>query len=56
MKWTNITLIVLGVEMIISPWLLGFSELNLPTWNNLIIGVLVIVFSLWTHYIYKSKI
>lgn len=48
MKWNNVVLIVLGVWLIISPWLLGYSALNLPSWNSILMGVLVIIFSLWT--------
>ncbi len=47
MKWNQVVLIVLGAWLIISPWILGFSDLNLPSWNNALIGTLVIVFTLW---------
>jgi len=40
-------LIIVGSWLIVSPWLLGFSELNLPLWNNIIIGVGLIIFALW---------
>lgn len=31
----------------ISPWVMGFSAINLAAWNNVVIGALVIIFSLW---------
>lgn len=36
----------LGIWLLLSPWLLGFSDLNLTTWNNIIVGVLLILWSL----------
>ncbi|MCL4399794.1 SPW repeat protein [Patescibacteria group bacterium] len=47
MRWNFVILIVIGVWLIISPWVLGYSALNLPSWNNLLMGALVVIFSLW---------
>ncbi|MEK7464410.1 MAG: SPW repeat protein [Patescibacteria group bacterium] len=47
MKWNYWALIVLGVWLIVSPWVLGFSDLNLVLWNNLMVGGLMIIFALW---------
>ena len=46
-RWNNWVLIGLGIWSILSPWLLGFSKLNLVVWNSIFIGALVIVFVLW---------
>jgi len=48
MKWNHWTLLALGLWLIISPWILGFSSFNLPTWNSVILGTLVIIFSIWS--------
>lgn len=47
MRWNHIVLIVLGIWLLISPWVLGYSALNLPSWNSVLIGVLTIIFALW---------
>jgi len=53
MKWTSIVLIVLGIWLLLSPWVLGFSSLNLPAWNNAVFGILIILFTLWNSSISK---
>ncbi|MEX1013544.1 MAG: SPW repeat protein [Candidatus Paceibacterota bacterium] len=49
MKWNNWALIILGIWSISSPWILGFSGLNLVVWNIIMIGGLIIIFTLWNH-------
>lgn len=48
MRWYQWTMVAVGAWLLVSPWTLGFSELNLPAWNSVIAGALVIVFALWT--------
>jgi hypothetical protein len=43
-EWVNV---VLGVWLIVSPWALGFSGFAPLTWNAVIAGLLVVVFSGW---------
>jgi hypothetical protein len=43
-EWINIGL---GVWMIISPWVLGFSVEHDITTNNIIVGILVAALALW---------
>lgn len=33
--------IILGIWLIISPWVLGYSGLPWPLWNNIICGILI---------------
>ncbi len=47
MPWNHWVIIAIAVWLIISPWLLGFSMLNLAVWNNILAGGLVIVMALW---------
>ncbi|KKT89080.1 MAG: hypothetical protein UX26_C0024G0003 [Parcubacteria group bacterium GW2011_GWC1_45_9] len=47
MHWFQWAIVVLGVWLFISPWVLGYASINLMLWNNLIIGGLVIIFALW---------
>ncbi len=42
--WTGI---IFGVWLIASPWILGFSALNLAFWNSVIIGVGVLLLTVW---------
>ncbi|AEV16664.1 MAG: SPW repeat protein [Thermus sp.] len=37
-EWLNV---LLGVWLILSPWLLGFSGLTNATWNAILVGILV---------------
>jgi hypothetical protein len=46
-EWTNA---ILGVWLLVSPWLLGFSTSTALVWNAVIIGTLVAVFAGWALY------
>ncbi len=39
-SWINI---LLGIWMIISPFVLGFSQYSTPLWNNVILGIFVAI-------------
>jgi SPW repeat-containing protein len=43
-EWVNVGL---GLWLIASPWILGFSTAALLTWNAVIIGVLIAVVAGW---------
>ncbi len=44
-KWAEC---VLGIIMIASPWVLGFSDISLAKWCNVLIGLLLVLVSAWT--------
>ncbi|MEK7149416.1 MAG: SPW repeat protein [Patescibacteria group bacterium] len=46
MKYYDWIKLILGVWIFASPWILDFSGINLALWNNIIVGVLMIIFSL----------
>lgn len=46
-EWTNA---LLGLWLLASPWLLGFSSSTALMWNAAIIGALVWVFAEWAFY------
>ncbi|MDD5547628.1 MAG: SPW repeat protein [Candidatus Pacebacteria bacterium] len=46
MKWINQGQLILGLWILASPWILGFSFANSALWNNVIIGTLLIILSL----------
>ncbi|MFH1193068.1 MAG: SPW repeat protein [Candidatus Jorgensenbacteria bacterium] len=46
-KWYCWVLVGLGVWVLISPWVLGFSALNLARWNNALMGLVIIILAFW---------
>lgn len=48
MKLINWSVLVLGFWVLISPFALAFSALSSAMWSNVISGVLIIVFALWS--------
>ncbi len=50
-----ITEAVLGLWILVSPWLLGFSGISLAKWNAVIMGLLLILLNIWT-IIEKKKV
>jgi len=47
MKWNNWLLVFFGLWLIVSPWLLGFSDFNIASWNVVFIGSLVAILAFW---------
>ena len=45
--WREWIAIALGAWLLISPWLLGFSDAALPTWNAVVVGTLIAVLAAW---------
>lgn len=43
-EWFNL---LIGGWLIVSPFLLGFSEQTVPTWNQIIVGAIVVLDALW---------
>jgi hypothetical protein len=44
LDWINV---VLGVWLIIAPFLLGYSALTAALWNDIIVGIVVVVLAGW---------
>jgi hypothetical protein len=44
-EWINA---VLGLWLIVSPWVLGFSGLEAPLWNQIVVGLAVGGLALWS--------
>ena len=42
-SWINI---LLGVWVLISPYVLGFAYMHRPTWNNIITGVIIAILAI----------
>lgn len=43
-EWTNL---VLGIWLLLSPWVLDYTEASSLTWNAVIAGAAIIVFAAW---------
>lgn len=43
-SWFNV---ILGIWLIISPWVVGFSDITGATWNAVIVGIVVAIVGLW---------
>lgn len=45
-RWQDWVALVFGVWFFISPWILGFADMEMAAWNSYIIGIAVAVFSI----------
>jgi hypothetical protein len=46
LSWINA---LLGIWMIISPWVYGYASTNTPrTWNSVIFGIIVLILGVWS--------
>ncbi len=49
-KWEEWTNAVIGIWLVVSPWVLGFSNDPVTTWNAVIVGLLVLCVAGWELY------
>jgi general stress protein CsbA len=42
--WTTL---VIGLMMIISPWVLGFSDISFAKWCSILLGLILTIASAW---------
>ena len=54
MNWTRWIMVMLGVWLILSPFVLGFTT-DQAVWNNIIVGFLVMVFAFITRGVVTSR-
>jgi hypothetical protein len=50
LSWINVGL---GIWLILSPFLLGLSDMRSALWNSIGVGTLVILLALWSHSVSK---
>jgi hypothetical protein len=43
----NWTALGIGIIMIVSPWVLGFSDISLAKWCNILLGLALVVVNAW---------
>ena len=44
-NWTEL---VIGIIMIVSPWVFGFSDISLAKWCNVLLGLVLVVAEAWS--------
>ncbi|MEK7554749.1 MAG: SPW repeat protein [Patescibacteria group bacterium] len=47
MRWIHRIEIVVGVWLVISPWVLGYASSSAGLWNSVVFGAVVGVAGLW---------
>ena len=47
MAWEEWANVALGIWLLISPWVLGFSSMMAAMWNAVIVGIVVAALALW---------
>lgn len=47
-KWEEWLSAVFGAWLVISPWVLGFSASQVPTWNQIVVGIIVGAVAFWS--------
>jgi len=54
--WEEWTLLILGIWLVISPWVLGFYGNGNATWNMVIVGILTIIFASFTFPFWTQRV
>jgi hypothetical protein len=47
MKWIGWTTLILGIWLLIAPFALGYTNIAVALWNDILLGVLVAIFGGW---------
>jgi hypothetical protein len=42
--------LIIGVLVLVSPWILGFADISLAQWLNVICGAVLVVMNVWMIY------
>jgi hypothetical protein len=40
--------LIVGIWILISPWLLGFSSISVAKWSNVAAGLILVLIALWS--------
>jgi hypothetical protein len=54
-EWEEWVSLVLGLWLIIAPWVLGFAGSAGPLWTHLVLGVVVAAVSCWALWEYRRR-
>ncbi len=47
---------VIGVWVLVSPWILGFSDISIMKWSNLVCGAAIILLGIWEIFGERSSV
>lgn len=53
--WQNWVNAVVGIWLILAPFLLDFADKNLAKWNSVLFGIVVVALSLWVNGLSNGK-
>jgi FtsH-binding integral membrane protein len=48
--WEEWADIAIGLWLVVSPWILGFADIQLAMWNVVLSGIVIILSAAWTLY------
>lgn len=51
LSWAQL---LIGLWLVVSPWLLGYASITVMKWSNTIVGIALVVINMWI--IYGSKV
>lgn len=54
-EWADWLMALLGVWVILSPWVLGFTNNQAHTFNNVMVGTIVLAFALVSRFVLRSE-
>jgi SPW repeat len=54
-EWQDWLTGILGLWLVIAPWVLGFGSLAAAAWNSVIVGLLVLAFAVWELWVVRQK-
>lgn len=54
-QWQDWLSGIVGVWLVIAPWVLGFGSLAAAAWNHVIVGLLVLAFAAWELWDVRQK-
>ena len=55
MKFIQSTQLVLGIWILVSPWILGYASLAIALWGSIIVGAFVALLALWALFGTENK-
>jgi hypothetical protein len=47
-RWLSWTNVLLGIWLAIAPFILGYTEITAALWNDIIVGVAIIILGAWS--------
>ncbi|MGE5547366.1 MAG: SPW repeat protein [Solirubrobacterales bacterium] len=50
-EWLNVAA---GLWLVVSPWVMGFADQQVPVWNHVTVGLLVAALALWDALVHRD--